>query len=111
MPIIFAEKMAESKITESDVFTAAVSSSAAIAFLLISITIFVLGILCGHYCGRRLSKETPHVITGQVQAHQVPAYEGASLKAVPKKQEQGVELEDNVAYHPSKSTDIESYYQ
>ena len=39
MPIIFAGKMAESKITESDVFTAAVSSSAARAFLVISITI------------------------------------------------------------------------
>ena len=109
MPIIFAGKMAESKITESGVFTAAVSSSAAIAFLVISITIFVLGILCGHYCGQRLSKKTPHIITGQVQAHQVPAYEGVSLKAV-KNQEQGVELEDNVVYHPSKSTDIESYY-
>ena len=96
--------------TDIDVFTVAVSSSA-VLFLIISIIIFVLGMFCGHYFGRRSPKETPHITTGQPQACQIPVNEGARVPLkTEKNQEQGLELEENIAYHPaSKSTDIEHY--
>ena len=90
-------------------------SSSVVTFLLVSIIIFVLGIFCGHYCGRirKSPKEKPHIITGQPQPDKAPVYEGVHvpLKAVKKQKQDDLDLKENVAYHPaSKSTDTE-YYQ
>ena len=98
-----------------DVLTVAVSSSV-VAFLLVSIITFILGIFCGHYCGRirKSPKEKRHITTGQSHPDKAPVYEGplhVPLKAVKSQKQGDLDLKENVAYHPaSTSTSIE-YYQ
>ena len=85
---------------------AAVVTSLLIAFLVISIFIFITGFVCGHYFSRkfiRSSKEIP-----QTTNNQVPFYEYVlHVPSGVKHQEQDLELKENVAYGPSKPVTVE----
>ena len=101
--LYFVEKMEESSSTD---VLAAVVTSLLIAFLVISIFIFIAGFVCGHYFSqkfKRSSKETP-----QTTDHQVPFYEYVlHMPNAVKHQEQDLELKENVAYGPSKPATVE----
>ena len=83
-------------------------SSIVVVFFMISIIIFIVGFICGHYNGRKFirscaTKEIPNTTTDQ--PHQVPEYEDIDAQPIAcamKYQEQGLELKENVAYGPSK---------
>ena len=82
--------MAESGST--DVLAAAVSSTV-VAFLVISLLTFIIGLIHFSRKFKQSSKETP--------SQPVPLYEDVLPSAV-KHQEQDLELKENVAYGPLK---------
>ena len=80
------------------ILTAAILSTA-VVFIVIVILTFAVGFVCGHYIGKKSSRETPDNPTGN---QPVPVYEDVLLSAV-KHQEQDLELKENVAYYPPRS--------
>ena len=92
------EKIEESR--SANVFLVTVSS-VVVAFLIISLLMFVTGFVCGLYFGRKY-KQSSSSLTPPV-----PLYEDVNvLPSAVEHQEQGLELKENVAYGPSKSTTI-----
>ena len=72
-------------------------SSTVVVFLVISILTFVAGFVCGHYFGRKHTKAT--------SSQPVALYEDVNvLPSAVEHQEQHLELKENVAYGPLKST-------
>ena len=81
-----------------DVLRAAVSSTV-VAFLVISLLIFAVGFVCGHFFGRK-SKQPPTETPDHPSASQpVPLYEDVTSSDV-EQQEGGLEMRENVAYGP-----------
>ena len=85
-------------------------SSSVIAFLITSIVIFITGFACGHCFSQKFkqsSKEIPHPTdyspSTSCHDHPIPLYEEVQSSAM-KHQQQGVEVNENVAYGPSMST-------
>ena len=103
-------KMEESTSSQIDMglpiyILAVASSSAAVVFLVICITVFIIGFVCGHYHGRKFTKET-HQSKSDCP-RQVPLYEEV-LPSAETHQEQAFKLKGNVAYLPCKSTVTEN---
>ena len=94
--IIGLEKNA--KLRSVNILIAAILSTV-VAFIVIIILTFAVGFVCGHYLGRKSSREIPDSPTGN---QPVPVYEDVLLSAV-KHQEQDLELKENVAYCPPRS--------
>ena len=83
-----------------NVLTAAISSTVA-AFLVISVLTFVAGFACGHHFGRKYKQSSSSL------NQPMPLYEDVNvLPSAVEHQEQGLELRENVAYGPTKSTII-----
>jgi hypothetical protein len=81
---------------------AVVSSFTAVAFLVISITLFIVGFACGHYHGKGKCCSQIN------RPHSVPIYEDVQPRVRDESlQKQGFKLRENVAYITSKSITTE----
>ena len=97
----------------SDELVVAISSTV-VVFLVISILTLIAGFACGYYLrGRKLSKKTsnnPGPISIASQQAAASYYEDVDVlpsAAAVEHQEQTLELKENVAYGPTKSTSVE----
>ena len=90
---------------------AAAVSSTVIVFLVISIFTFIAGFAFGHYFWGQNYKESPKMTQDVIPASSQPAaplYEDVDmLPSAVKHQEQGLQMNENVAYGPSKSMSVE----
>ena len=95
----FVGKMAESSSTD---VLAVVVTSLLIAFLVISIFIFIAGFVCSHYFSRKFKRSSIETPQRSDHPHQVLIYEYVLPSAVKHQDsEQDLELKENVAYGPS----------
>ena len=78
---------------------ATVVSSTVVAFLVISILIFAVGFVCGHYFGRKSKQLSTETQDYPSASQTVPLYEDVTSSAV-EQQEGGLEMRENVAYGP-----------
>jgi hypothetical protein len=86
---------------------AVISSSAAVAFLVTSIVIFIVGFTCGHYRGRKFKKRANR--SKSDHPNQLPFYDDVLPNTGTRvRQEEALKLKGNVAYHPCKSTVAEN---
>ena len=90
-----------------------VLSSTIVPFLIISLSIFIAGFVCGHYFGRKY-KGLPCIwparklSTPPKASQPVPLYEDVNMLPGAKEHHgRDFELKENVAYGPSKSRSIE----
>ena len=92
--------MIESEVSRLTHVLAAVVSSTVVAFLVISLLIFAVGFVCGHYFGQK-SKQPSTGTPDHPSASQpgVPVYEDVASSAM-EQQEGGLQMKENVAYGP-----------
>ena len=107
--IIAAEKSEpDLECTCSRILVAALSSTVIIS-VMISITLFIIGFLCGNYYNKNIqSSKKEHITTDQPHQLQAPEYEDIDtqqLARAAKHHEYPFELKENVAYVPSKIND------
>jgi hypothetical protein len=105
---LFVESILETRPICTDSALVAAVSSMVIICLMISILMFIGGFISGLYVDRKFYRDSSKG-TSQVTAerpHQVPFYDDIILD-VANQQEQNLELKENVAYLPSKSTAVQ----
>ena len=95
-------KIEESR--SSDLLTVALSSTI-VPFLIISISIFIAGFLCGHHFGRKYKGPSARKMpTPPIESQPVPLYEDVNVLPAGDEELHGkdFELKENVAYDPIK---------
>ena len=80
-----------------------------VLLVIVSISTFIAGFVCGHYFGRKHKGLPPRKIsTPPIASQPAPFYEDVNMLPTSAEEHHGndFELKENVAYGPSKATSV-----